>query len=174
MRSVLIVVLGLLALPAAAQVYKYTDANGNTTYSDQPAAGASNEPIELPPLNSVAPPPLVSAQQPTSKPIPPKAKTFYTVLRVGNMVDQQAIRANDGNLIVEVLVRPRLQPEHRLQLLLDGQAYGQPSNVPSLQLVNLDRGEHNLAIQVLSDQTVVQQSQPIAFTVLRTHLRPTQ
>lgn len=174
MRSILIVLLGLLALPAAAQVYKYTDADGNTTYSDQPAAGAPNEPLELPPLNSVAPHPPASAQQPASKPMPPGARTFYTTLSVANMVDQQSIRANDGNLIVEVQIRPRLQPEHRLQLLLDGQPYGQPGNIPSLQLVNLDRGEHNLAIQVLSEQTVVQESQPIAITVLRVHRRPTQ
>ncbi|MBF4211975.1 DUF4124 domain-containing protein, partial [Pseudomonas donghuensis] len=35
MRSLLLCLLVLIALPTAAQIYKYTDANGNTAYSNQ-------------------------------------------------------------------------------------------------------------------------------------------
>ena len=48
-------ILLLIALPAAAQIYKYTDANGNTAYSNQPPDGVQAQPVELPPLNQVEP-----------------------------------------------------------------------------------------------------------------------
>jgi hypothetical protein len=69
-RNILCLLLLLAAFPAAAQIYKYTDANGNTAYSSQPPNGTKAETVELPPLNSVetkvpaAPPPLPTQSQP--------------------------------------------------------------------------------------------------------------
>ena len=75
----------------------------------------------------------------------------------------------NGTFTVNVLIKPRLQPPHQLRLLLDDQPYGQPSNVPVLQLINIDRGEHRLAVQVIDGQTVIQQSPPAVFTAQRVH-----
>ena len=79
------------------------------------------------------------------------------------------LRANNGTFTVTVLIKPRLQGPHLLRLLLDGQPYGQPGNVPILQLVNIDRGEHRLAVQVIDGENVVQQSPAVTFTVQRVH-----
>jgi hypothetical protein len=54
-------------------------------------------------------------------------------------------------------------------LLLDDQPYGQSSNVPILQLVNIDRGTHSLAVQVIDGENIVQQSPSVTFTVQRVH-----
>ena len=70
------------------------------------------------------------------------------------------------------LIDPRLRMDHRLRRLLDDQPYGQPSNVPRLQVVNLDRGDHSLAVQVLYNDKVVQQSPTVTFTLQRFHLPP--
>ncbi len=67
-------------------------------------------------------------------------------------------------------MEPRLQRQHLLRLVLDGAPYGQPSNVPRLQLVNIDRGDHTLGVQVLVGEQVVQQSPIVPFTVQRVHL----
>lgn len=170
MRTCLSGLLLVLALPATAQIYKYTDANGNTAYSQQPPDDTISERVQLPALNSVPPPPPSPSTPPAPKSRSSSAEQPYSVLEPANIADQQAVRANNGNLTVEVLMQPPLQPEHRLRLLLDGQPYGQPTDAPHLQLVNIDRGEHNLAVQVLNDDQVVQQSQAITFTVLRVHL----
>lgn len=53
MRQSLICLLLLISLPALAQIYKYTDANGNTAFSNQPPNGTKTEVVELPPLNSI-------------------------------------------------------------------------------------------------------------------------
>ena len=47
-------------------------------------------------------------------------------------------------------MQPPLRPGHSLQLLLDGTAHGTPTNVPLLQLVEIDRGDHSIAVQVLA------------------------
>ncbi|MCF4998369.1 DUF4124 domain-containing protein, partial [Pseudomonas syringae] len=41
----------LIALPTAAQIYKYIDASGNTVYSDHAPDGVPAQPVDLPPLN---------------------------------------------------------------------------------------------------------------------------
>jgi len=167
-RNVLFVLL-LIALPAAAQIYKYTDAAGNTAYSNQPPNGTKAETVELPPLNSV------DIKKPAAPPAPlgqtsnaPQAR--YSLLALGDLPTDEALRANNGTFTLQVQIDPRLQPGDLLQLLVDGQPYGQPTNLPRLQVLNLDRGEHSFAVQVLSNQAVVQQSQTVTITVQRVHV----
>ncbi|MBY8933695.1 DUF4124 domain-containing protein [Pseudomonas fluorescens] len=161
-------ILLLIALPAAAQIYKYTDANGNTVYSDHSPDGVQAQPVELPPLNRVEPqtpstPPASSTE--TREP----ARNAYDILELAGLPTEEALRANNGTFTVNVLIKPRLQPPHQLRLVLDDEPYGQPSNVPILQLVNVDRGEHRLAVQVIDGQTIIQQSPPAALSVQRVH-----
>jgi len=168
MGRTLLYILLLIALPAAAQIYKYTDANGNTAYSNQPPDGVQAQPVELPPLNRVEPQAPSAPQAPAAEqPQPPR--NAYEILELSGLPTDEALRANNGTFTVNVLIKPRLQPPHQLKLLLDDQPYGQPSNVPVLQLVNIDRGEHRLAVQVIDGQTVIQQSPPAVFTVQRVH-----
>lgn len=162
-------ILLLIVLPATAQIYKYTDANGATAYSNQPPDGVGAQPVDLPPLNSVE-------RQPAGEAAPaaeaahnePPHKT-YEVLELTGLPSSEALRANNGTFTINVLIKPRLQDPHLLRLLLDGQPYGQSGNVPTLQLMNIDRGEHRLAVQVIDDENVVQQSPTVTFTVQRVH-----
>ena len=164
MRLIISCLLLAAALPAAAQIYKYTDANGNTVFTNQPPDGAASEKVELPPTNAVqAQPPT----QPVDTGGSAEQATAYQVVELTNLPDAEALRANNGTFSVGVHLEPRLQPGHSLRLRLDGQPYGQPANVPRLQLVNIDRGEHSLAVDVLAGTTVVQSSAPVTFTVQR-------
>ncbi|MEB0227921.1 DUF4124 domain-containing protein [Pseudomonas sp. 10S4] len=165
-RGFLLMLL-LIALPAAAQIYKYTDAAGNTAYSNQPPDGVKAQPVELPPLNSVAPSaPTAPPAEATSR---EQSRSAYEVLELTGLPTEEALRANNGTFTVSVLIKPRLQGPHLFRLLLDNQPYGQPSNVPILQLVNIDRGDHSLAVQVISGENLVQQSPSVTFTVQRVH-----
>ncbi|AZD45838.1 DUF4124 domain-containing protein [Pseudomonas chlororaphis] len=169
MRVHCLYLLLLAALPAAAQIYRYTDAHGNTAYSDQPPAGAPGQAVELAPLNRIeAPRPLTP---PGVDPVqtPPSRAPAYTTLELSGVPDGGVVRANNGTFEVEVRLQPPLLNEHRLRLLLDDQPYGQPGNLPNLQLVNIDRGEHRLAVQVLDGERVVQQSPQLTFTLQRVH-----
>lgn len=167
MRLLTACLLCVLALPATAQIYKYTDANGNTVFTNQPPEGQASESVELKPTNTV------EAQQPVVAEQPKEAeekRDAYSRLALKDIPSEDALRANNGTFMVGVDIEPRLRPGHSLRLLLDGQPYGQPSNVPRLQLTEIDRGEHTLAVEVLSGQRQVQQSDSVTFTVQRISL----
>ena len=157
-----------IALPVAAQIYKYSDANGNTVYSDHSPDGVRAQSVELPPLNRVEPQaPSAPAAPSVDNARPPRSA--YEILELAGLPGEEALRANNGTFTVTVLIKPRLQPPHQLRLVLDDEPYGQPSNVPILQLVNVDRGEHRLAVQVIDGQSIIQQSPVVVFTVQRVH-----
>lgn len=166
MRRMLTCILLVLALPVSAQIYKYTDADGNTAYTNQPPDGTKVESVEIAPTNTVEmQPPSMPA--PSDQPNPAEQAAPYNVLQLTNLPDDEALRANNGTFSVSVHIEPRLSSAHRLQLILDGQPYGSPSSVPKLQVTNADRGEHTLAVQVLSASGPVQQSAAVALTVQR-------
>lgn len=172
MRQCLALLLLVFALPAAAQIYKYTDASGNTAYSNQPPNGTKAETVELPPLNSVetvvpAPPPPMPATQNQNQ--NQQSAAAYQVLALKDLPQDEALRANNGSFTVGVAIEPRLQPGHLLQLIVDGAPYGQPTNIPRLQVMELDRGEHSLSVQVLENQRSIQQSETVNLTVQRVH-----
>lgn len=161
----------MVALPAAAQIYRYTDANGNTAFSNQPPDGVKAQVVELPPLNSVDPQKLpASTAPPQTQASPTPLAEAYEKLELIDLPDGGALRANNGTFTIGVAIQPRLAPGHQLQLLVDGSQYGQPGNVPRLQVVNLPRGEHSFAVVVLDDGRIIQQSPTITFTVQRVHV----
>jgi Domain of unknown function (DUF4124) len=169
MHRSLIYLLLLITLPAAAQIYKYTDANGNPAFSNQPPNGTKSETVDLPPLNSVdIKKPVVQPPPTDSQPSQPQGA--YSFLELTDLPTDEALRANNGTFTVGVSVQPRLQPGHLLELVVDGTPYGTPSNVPRLQVVNLDRGEHSLAVRVVSGEQVIQQSSTVTVTVQRVHV----
>ncbi len=101
----------------------------------------------------------------------PASAEPYAQLQLRGVPAHGALRANNGSFTVQVALVPDLQPQHRLRLLLDDQAYGPPSRGLELPLVNIDRGQHRLAVQVLDGAKVLQQSPSITFTLLRAHRR---
>jgi len=166
LRIALFSLLALIALPASAQIYQYTDANGNTVFSDQPPTGRQAKSVKLPPVNAV-PKQVVSEPLNTLQPAEGGSEPYDVLRLVGLPGDGGTVRANNGSFSVNVDIAPPLQNRHRLRLLLDGEPYGEPSRQPLFELVNLDRGEHRLAVEVLSGDTPVQQSKVERFTVQR-------
>lgn len=170
--SILALTCCLITNQALAQVYRYVDAHGNTVYTDNPPEQIDAERIQLPAINSLPAPTPSTAK--TQKPTPEEtdADAEAQAYRQLNLLlpDAEAIRANNGSFIVNVTIEPQLRAQHRLQLIVDGQTHGSPSNSLSLMAQNLDRGEHSIAVQVLSGDTIVQQTAAQIINVQRTHI----
>ncbi|PZW67254.1 uncharacterized protein DUF4124 [Pseudomonas sp. URMO17WK12:I1] len=166
MRRTLACLLLILALPVSAQIYKYTDANGNTVFTNQPPEGTKAESVELKPINTSTPAaaPATDSSEPRLSELP---QNPYQILELRDLPNEEALRANNGTFSVGVTIEPRLGPGHTLRLLLDGKPYGQPSNVPRLQVTEVDRGEHSIAVAVMQGERIVQQSETRTFTVQR-------
>ncbi|WP_122687929.1 DUF4124 domain-containing protein [Pseudomonas viridiflava] len=176
MRQSLICLFLLISLPAVAQIYKYTDANGNTAFSNEPPNGVKTEVVELPPLNSVESRPSRPVLNTAPQAVEPQTQTrtqsqdAYSTLELSDLPTDEALRANNGSFIIGVKIQPRLQQAHSLQLLLDGNLYGQATNLPRFQVMNIDRGEHSFAVVVKDGERIIQQSETITLTVQRVHL----
>jgi len=167
LRPILFTLLAF-SLPAAAQIYKYTDANGNTVFSDQIPADRKAQSIELPPVNAI-PKQVITKPINQHQPVGNKHEP-YAVLRLTGAPDNgDTVRANNGSFAVNVEIEPSLNHHHHLRLLLDGVPYGEASKQSLFQLVHLDRGEHSLAVEVLNGDTTIQQSETKRFTVQRVH-----
>ncbi|WP_324732090.1 DUF4124 domain-containing protein [Pseudomonas paeninsulae] len=147
MRNLLLYLL-LLSLPAAAQVYTYIDAEGNRVFTDQPRQ-SNAERIELTPSNNM---PSLPAAAPPAPVATTARQPTYQVLRILFPEPDTTIRDSAGNLIVTASSEPALQSGHSFRLLLDGQATGETGRSPVFPLENIDRGTHQLAVEIVDAQ----------------------
>lgn len=163
----------VVTLPVSAQIYRYTDANGNTVFTNQPPANLASEEITIQQSNLFpAPNNTGSADASATGEAEQEANVPYSTLALSGIPnDDAAIRANNGDFTVTVQIEPPLAPNQSLRLLLDGQPYGQDSRNTQFELVNIDRGEHSLVVAVVDQEgNIVQQSAPDTFTVQRISL----
>ncbi|CAD5203834.1 DUF4124 domain-containing protein [Pseudomonas sp. FEN] len=143
--------LMLCAGPARAQIYTYIDSQGNRVFTDQHRAGA--KPVPLPPVNRLSPTPAAPQPSPAT-PKKPKAQPIfhYQMVRILVPDPDATIRSTEGNLIVSVTSEPGLMPGHAYRLLLDGKPTAAPGPSPVFALSNIDRGSHQLAVEILDEQ----------------------
>ncbi|MCP0914010.1 MULTISPECIES: DUF4124 domain-containing protein [Legionella] len=143
-KFLLFFTLILLASSLFAQIYKWTDSNGNVHFSDRPHPGAKK--IDLPPVQTYSPPPVAdeTPEAPSTATLAP-----YTRIAITQPEDQATIRNNQGSIGVLVQVEPALRAGDKLQILFDGAALGQPQTTMAFELQNINRGSHTIAAQVL-------------------------
>ncbi|MFN2349471.1 MAG: DUF4124 domain-containing protein [Thioalkalivibrio sp.] len=170
MRLILLPLL-LLAFAASADIYRWTDAEGNTVFGDNPPEGVDARPVHVQPPTTV--PALRDARgilergQENSE--SESASQRYERLRIASPGDDEAVRANNGNFTVSVEIVPALRSErgHRLRLILDGSTHS-TSESPRFALENIDRGTHRISVQVLDNSdSVLQESETVEFHLLR-------
>lgn len=165
-----------LAGYANAQIYTWTDAEGNTIYSDQPHPDSRQ--VELPPTNTLEtrvpemPEQQQSAQGQNDRQGQPS--DGYATLEIASPSDDEAVRANDGNVTLQINTQPPLSPGHILRASVDGEmrqeaVAGNGQSTQRLTLSELDRGSHNIVAIVTNTRgEEVDRSQGITVHVQRT------
>jgi len=138
--------LALLALPASAEIYSHVDAQGNRVFTDRPQGDAP--PVRLSPTNRM-PASAVSPPAAASRPAPRPRQPGYHWLRILDPEADATVRDASGALTVTVASDPDLRPGHSYRLLLDGSATGPAGPQAVFHLENLDRGTHQLAVEIL-------------------------
>ncbi|KJZ36227.1 MULTISPECIES: DUF4124 domain-containing protein [Pseudomonas] len=165
-----LLVAWLIALPVSAEVFTYIDAQGNRTFTDQPTHGNAKR-VPLATSNRMAAHP--TAAQPLLAANPPEEQPLfhYDMLRILVPEPDATIRSSAGEIIVSVTNEPGLQPGHRYRLLLDGQPTAEPGFSPVFPLSNIDRGTHNLSVEILDEQgRTVERTANQPFHMQRTSL----
>ncbi|MHC8322842.1 DUF4124 domain-containing protein [Pseudomonas sp. GB2N2] len=156
--------------PASAQVFTYVDAQGNRVFTDQPGSvKAKRVPLATSNRMSANPTgaaPVIAEEKTETKPL-----FRYDMLRVLVPEPDATIRSSAGELIVSITSEPGLQRGHRYRLLLDGQPTAEPGPSPVFALSNIDRGSHNLSIEILDEQSrIVERTANQPFHMLRISL----
>jgi len=130
---------------AHADVYKYTNKQGKTAYSDTPIAGA--EKIVVPPIMTYEAPAI-----PAKKTIVEQKKNGlveenipYSYLNVISPVEQGTIRSNQGIVNVTYEIQPALQKGDSIELLVDGVAR------EGFNIQGIERGAHVVQVQVVAE-----------------------
>ncbi|WP_373184405.1 DUF4124 domain-containing protein [Halopseudomonas sp.] len=169
-------VLVSLAGLANAQIYTWTDANGNKIYSDQPHPDSRR--IDLPPTNTVetAVPQMRERTPDQNQDAEGKPTNSYNTLQIASPDHDEAVRANDGSLTLVVNTEPPLAPGHILRASVDGEmrpaaTAGNGQATQRLTLTELDRGSHDIVAVVTNSRgEEVQRSQGITVHLQRTSL----
>jgi hypothetical protein len=156
---------------AGAEVYKRMGPDGQIYFSDRPGSDATR--IEVTPAQAVgrSPRPDASDRQALPDPAPSRdAAPVYTEFTIISPENQEAVRANDGNVRVRMSLQPDLVPGHTIALTVDGED-GQHETIVQgthLELLNLSRGRHTVEASVLDDKgEMLIHTGPISFQVLR-------
>lgn len=172
-------ILTLLCVSGTAlsqtEIYKYTDEDGNVSFSDRRPVnpeGDREEKVELQPTNSAMPPADIPALRPsepgasreTAKPV------FKSVIT--HPGDQSTIPMGPGNFTVMAQMEPPLRPGEGVILRVDGSPTGEPKQQPIWHLTNIFRGSHELVVErVDSRGAPLHQSSPVTVYVLRPSVR---
>ncbi|HWT67892.1 MAG TPA: DUF4124 domain-containing protein [Pseudomonas sp.] len=145
-----LLIASLFALPASAQVFTYVDAQGNRVFTDLPKTGSA-KPVPLATGNRM---PAANTAPATASPHKPEKKPpfRYDMLRILVPEPDATVRSTAGEIIVSVTSEPGLQRGHRYRLLLDGQPTAEPGLSPVFPLSNVDRGTHQLSVEILDEQ----------------------
>ncbi|MHC8346429.1 DUF4124 domain-containing protein [Pseudomonas sp. RT6P73] len=160
----------LIALPVTADVFTYVDAHGNRVYTDQPGSGNAKR-VPLATSNRMSANPTGAAPVLTKQKTEDKPLFHYDMLRVLVPEPDATVRSNAGELIVSVTNEPGLQRGHRYRLLLDGQPTAEPGLSPVFALSNIDRGSHNLSVEILDERgRTVERTANQPFQMLRISL----
>lgn len=160
----------LFALPAYAEVFTYVDAQGNRVFTDQPGSGNAKR-VPLATSNRMSANPGGTAPSIAEKKTATKAPLRYEMLRVLVPDPDATIRSSAGELIVSITSEPGLQRGHRYRLLLDGQPTAEPGPSPVFALSNIDRGSHQLSVEILDEHgRTVERTANQPFHMLRISL----
>lgn len=143
--------IGCLGLALGAPVSRaeiYRDPSQPTpTFSDRPSPDA--EPVQLPPANvqNFPDPPATPVNQGAAP-----APFTYEQIAIIEPADEATVRDNQGRIRVIAEVKPPLRAGHQLQLLLDGQPAGPVQRSGQFNLTGVNRGSHQLQLQVLDGE----------------------
>ncbi|HUP91754.1 MAG TPA: DUF4124 domain-containing protein [Solimonas sp.] len=152
MRALMLCLLLLAALPAAAEVYRYTDEKGVIHYTDKPPSKDA-KPAKLPPLQSIpggmpASPPASAV---ASAPAATATATRFSV-NITSPTPDETLRDPSSPVSIAVSVMPGLVGGYGLIYYVDGEPRNSsPVGDTSMSVSGLERGEHLLAVAIVDN-----------------------
>ncbi|MBU2924214.1 DUF4124 domain-containing protein [Colwellia sp. 4_MG-2023] len=161
----LILLISIIAPVNASttKIYLWRNEAGQLVYSDTPSPGA--EEVKTNPGHVIESSSSIDIQLlDIQKEIVPED---YQII-INHPKNHDTIRDNTGSILISAMIQPRFKRGLKVQLILDGEAYQTPQNHTQFSLRNIDRGEHQIKMQVFNEEgKVIALSDPITFYMHR-------
>ncbi len=155
---------------AAAQspIYKIVDKDGNVSYTDVPPGKSQNTTVvtDAPTIKfeskaaNNADSDDEAAEVPNADEQDEQAEAKYREYQEIAIVfppNDEAVRANNGDIVLRASLVPALRRGHMLRFSLDNQPVGTVAS-NQLALTNVDRGTHDVRVDVLDKNNAVLKS----------------
>ena len=158
--------LGCALTAGAAEIWRWTDANGVVHYSDNPAPGAERISISAAPKPSGSGPPPEAPPQVAQR--EPQSRAFsYTSCAVSSPASDETFQGVQA-IPVQLEVQPGMQAGHRVHVYVDGvRSTDWPEEALSHTFPEVFRGSHTLQARIVDAAgTVLCTTPPLTF-----HLR---
>ena len=166
MQRLAVFFLAFLCATASAEVYRRIGPDGHVYFSDKP--GPDAEQIEVTPSTAVRLPPAPGQGDATGQ--QDAAAPGYSSFSIVSPVNNQGVRANNGDVTVVLKLVPDLLPGHTIMLSIAGQDDEQviTGDDTAIELTNLSRGLYTIEATVFDEEdTVLIKTGPVSFNVLR-------
>lgn len=167
-KSLLLTLLTLsIAAPAyssSAKIYVWRNEKGVLVYSDTPRPGA--EEVKTKKGNVVKSSTNIETQVLDIK--SKKIAEEYQV-EINHPKDNSTIRDNTGSVYISGSIKPIFKRGLKIQLMVDDTPHLTPQTHTMFSLRNIDRGEHQIKMQLLNEKgKVIATSKAITFYMHRT------
>ncbi|MGR3969415.1 DUF4124 domain-containing protein [Shewanella sp. 1180_01] len=146
MRSLTLIGLVLFSMLAQATVYKWVDKDGKVHYSDEPQPNAQVVELKEKTLNQIALPLPKTESNNANQAI----ESIQYQVNITSPAEEETVRDNNGDFDVVATITPELKSQYLMALKLDGNTIGQPQIGGTFKLKNIDRGEHTLVVDALT------------------------
>lgn len=170
-------ILGMILLYTCisfASIYMEQEKDGDVVYSDTPSSNSKQ--ITAPnPVNSA---PSFQSTPILTKPAMTDSATQpdedYSLFQIISPKNQESIQ-NQAGFTVQIKIEPELKKDDKIQLYVDGKAWGSPQNSTSLNISTLARGTHDIyAVLLDKNQRIIRKSNAVTIYNHRvnTNFRP--
>jgi len=143
---VLSITLTFPVLATSAKIYVWRNDQGVLVFSDSPKAGA--EEVTLKKGNTVVP--AMSIETSLLDITPKVLKNEYEVI-ITQPKNNATIRDNTGSIYISGGIKPVFKRGFMVQLYIDGKKHKKPQNNSIFSLRNINRGEHQLKMELLDN-----------------------
>lgn len=151
----------LISSAAAAQIFKWVDADGRTQFSDRPRPDAQQ-------VGARPRLPASSRKDPEAERLGP-----YTAFEIVSPEQNQIIRQTEGSIPLSLLLAPTMQENHRLELSVDGAPVPVDRSLGTqLSLGGIAYGSHQAQARVLDAKGNLVATTPVVTFHLRKPLPP--
>jgi len=147
--STLLSLSSSLTTATEMKIYRWVDQEGKVHFSDTAAPGTAEIEVKNNNLLSTENKKRVLTNLPTVADESHDKTPISYQATITSPEDDKALRSNNGSIDIHVSTTPAKTNTQTLQLYLDGKKLGSPQLSPIIQAQNINRGTHQVQVELL-------------------------